>query len=117
MGANVAILWHQHQPYYRNPVGGEYRMPWTFLHAAKDYYDMLRLATEGGGRVTFNLVPSLADQLADYADPAVRDTFLDPLRRHPSELDGEARADLLPRLLFAHPENQIRPLARYFELQ
>ncbi len=117
MGAAVAFLWHMHQPYYRNPVGGEYRMPWTFLHAAKDYYDMLRLAVDGGARVTFNLVPSLVDQLADYADPAVPDTFLDPLRAHPSELRAEARADLLPRLLFAHPENQIRPLPRYHELQ
>jgi alpha-amylase/alpha-mannosidase (GH57 family) len=105
-----------HQPYYRNPVGGEYRMPWTFLHAAKDYYDMLTLAVEAGARVTFNLVPSLLDQLEDYADPGVRDTFLDPLRAPPEDLDPEARADLVPRLFFAHLENQIRPLPRYLEL-
>jgi len=105
-----------HQPYYRNPVGGEYRMPWTFLHAAKDYYDMLRLAVEAGARVTFNLVPSLIDQLEDYSDPAVPDTFLDPLRAHPSELTADTRADLVPRLFLAHLENQIRRFARYFEL-
>ncbi|MFU8856113.1 MAG: glycoside hydrolase [Deferrisomatales bacterium] len=116
MGARVALLWHMHQPYYRNPVGGEYRMPWTFLHAAKDYYDMLALAVEARARVTFNLVPSLLDQLQDYADPGVRDTFLDPLRLHPDELSRDAREDLTPRLFFAHLENQIRPLARYFEL-
>ncbi len=117
MGARIAFLWHMHQPYYRNPVGGEYRMPWTFLHAAKDYYDMLALAVEAGARVTFNLVPSLVDQLEDYADPGVPDTFLDPLRTHPEELSPEAREDLTPRLFFAHLENQIHPLPRYLELQ
>jgi len=116
MAASVAFLWHMHQPYYRNPVGGEYRMPWTFLHAAKDYYDMLRLAVEGGARVTFNLVPSLLDQLEDYAGEGVADTFLDPVRAHPGDLSAEAREDLVPRLLFAHLGNQIGPLPRYAEL-
>lgn len=116
MGGTLALLWHMHQPCYRNAVGGEYRMPWSFLHATKDYYDMLRLAVDAGARVTFNLVPSLLDQLDDYASPGVRDTFLDPLRAHPSELGDEARQDLVPRLFFAHLENQIRPLPRYFDL-
>jgi len=116
VGARVAFLWHMHQPYYRNPVGGEYRMPWTFLHATKDYYDMLALAAEAGARVTFNLVPSLLDQLEDYADPGVSDTFLDPVRAHPAELDADARADLVPRLFFSHLANQITPLPRYLEL-
>ncbi|NTU60551.1 MAG: hypothetical protein HGA98_05790 [Deltaproteobacteria bacterium] len=103
-----------HQPYYRNSVGGEYRMPWSFLHATKDYYDMLRLALDAGARVTFNLVPSLIDQLEDYSTPDVSDTFLDLVRAHPSQLGAEARADLLPRLFFAHLENQIRPLRRFW---
>jgi alpha-amylase/alpha-mannosidase (GH57 family) len=112
----VALLWHMHQPFYRNPVGGEYRMPWTFLHAAKDYYDMLRLAVDGGARVTFNLVPSLVEQLLDYRDPGVEDTFLTPLGAVPGSLNADTRQDLLPRLFFAHLENQIRPLTRYWEL-
>ncbi|MBI5014046.1 MAG: glycoside hydrolase [Deltaproteobacteria bacterium] len=116
MAGAVTLLWHMHQPCYRNAVGGEYRMPWSFLHATKDYYDMLRLALDAGARVTFNLVPSLLDQLDDYSDPGVRDTFLDPLRAHPAELGSEGRRDLLPRLFFAHLDNQIRPLPRFFEL-
>jgi alpha-amylase/alpha-mannosidase (GH57 family) len=105
-----------HQPYYRNPVGGEYLMPWTFLHAAKDYYDMLALAVGAEARVTFNLVPSLLDQLEDYGNPEVRDTFLDPVRADPADLDADTRADLIPRLFFAHLGNQITPLPRYLEL-
>ncbi|MBI5446128.1 MAG: glycoside hydrolase [Deltaproteobacteria bacterium] len=117
MPSAVTLLWHMHQPYYRNSVGGEYRMPWSFLHAAKDYYDMLGLAVEAGARVTFNLVPSLLDQLEDYGNPAVADTFLDLVRPDPSRLNEEARFELLPRLFFANLENQIRPFPRYFELQ
>jgi alpha-amylase/alpha-mannosidase (GH57 family) len=112
----VTLLWHMHQPYYRNPVGGEYRMPWSFLHAAKDYYEMLAHALEAGARVTFNLVPSLLDQLEDYGDRDIRDTFLDLLRPHPSDLSAEARSELLPRLFFANLENQIQSLPRYFDL-
>jgi len=116
MGAAVAVLWHMHQPYYRNPIGGEYRMPWTFLHASKDYRDMLKLAEAAGARVTFNLVPSLLDQLEDYTNPDVNDTFLNALRVHPSELSLEAKAELLPKLLYSNLDRQIKRIPRYFEL-
>ena len=37
---SVAFLWHMHQPYYKDPRTGQYKMPWVRLHALKDYYDM-----------------------------------------------------------------------------
>src|ERR671927_116766 len=36
----LAILWHQHQPYYPDDVAGENPMPWVRLHGVKDYYGM-----------------------------------------------------------------------------
>ena len=42
----VVILWHQHQPYYKDLVTGEYRLPWVRLHALKDYYGMVKLLDE-----------------------------------------------------------------------
>jgi len=39
----VVILWHQHQPFYKDLVTGQYRLPWTRLHALKDYYGMVKL--------------------------------------------------------------------------
>lgn len=116
MAAAVAILWHMHQPYYRNPIGGEYRMPWTFLHASKDYRDMLKLAEKAGAKVTFNLVPSLVDQLEDYSKTEVSDTFLRAVKVHPSELCLEAKATLLPKLLYSNLDRQIKRIPRYFEL-
>ncbi|HID49285.1 MAG TPA: hypothetical protein EYP40_06710, partial [Chromatiales bacterium] len=29
-----------HQPEYRDQRNGEYHLPWTYLHAIKDYVDM-----------------------------------------------------------------------------
>ncbi len=31
----VVILWHQHQPYYKDLVSGEYRLPWVRLARAE----------------------------------------------------------------------------------
>jgi len=28
----VVVLWHQHQPFYKDLVTGQYRLPWTRLH-------------------------------------------------------------------------------------
>ena len=38
--ADLAFLWHMHQPDYRHPDSGEFMLPWVFLHAIKDYTDM-----------------------------------------------------------------------------
>jgi alpha-amylase/alpha-mannosidase (GH57 family) len=116
MAAKLAFLWHMHQPCYYDPAAQRYRMPWVFLHAAKDYYEMLALALEGRARVTFNMVPSLLDQLADYADPAVADAFLVPLRKDPAELNGPEKEALAAQLAMANLENQIRRYPRYFAL-
>src|SRR4030088_2934921 len=64
----VAIIWHMHQPYYRHPQTSEFVLPWVRLHASKDYLHMARLLQEFPGvKVNFTMVPSLRDQLEDYA--------------------------------------------------
>jgi alpha-amylase/alpha-mannosidase (GH57 family) len=57
-----------HQPYYRSARTGAFQMPWARLHAIKDYLDMVQiLAGHPTIHQTFNLVPSLVEQLEDYA--------------------------------------------------
>ncbi len=64
----VAFVWHMHQPYYRSARTGTFQMPWARLHAIKDYLDMVEiLAAYPTIHQTFNLVPSLVEQLEDYA--------------------------------------------------
>lgn len=64
---HVAFIWHQHQPDYRDPFTGIARLPWTRLHAAKDYLHMAELVAEFPSiHCTINFVPSLLDQLGDH---------------------------------------------------
>ena len=74
----VVVLWHQHQPFYKDLVTGQYRLPWVRLHALKDYYGMVKLLDEFPNvHQTFNLVPSLITQIQDYVTGAARDPFLE----------------------------------------
>ena len=64
---NVIFLWHFHQPYYKDNFTGEMLMPWTRLHATKDYYFMGALLKNYPKiHATFNYSPSLLRQLEDY---------------------------------------------------
>jgi len=64
----VAIVWHMHQPWYRHLETGEFSLPWVRLHATKDYLHMAELVRAYPEvHVTFNLVPSLVEQLLMYA--------------------------------------------------
>ena len=72
----VVVLWHQHQPFYKDLVTGEYRLPWVRLHALKDYYGMVKLLDEFPDvHQTFNLVPSLIRQIQDYESGTAQDPF------------------------------------------
>ena len=64
----VVLCWHMHQPYYRDAVEGEYKLPWTYLHAIKDYEDMVALLEENpAARAVVNFTPTLLEQIHDYA--------------------------------------------------
>jgi alpha-amylase/alpha-mannosidase (GH57 family) len=67
----VALLWHLHQPDYRDPVDGEPTMPWARLHALRGYRDLLVEAIRRPLPATINVVPSLLDQLEHYASGGV----------------------------------------------
>jgi alpha-amylase/alpha-mannosidase (GH57 family) len=65
---NLVMLWHMHQPQYRDPATGRYLLPWTRLHALKDYWGMVKVLEEFPGvHATFNFVPLLAEQIEEYA--------------------------------------------------
>jgi len=64
---DVAFVWNQHQPFYRDASAGRFIMPWLRLHAAKDYYQMASILERYPTiRQTFNLTPSLLEQLEEY---------------------------------------------------
>ena len=65
----ISIIWHQHQPFYAtDPATGLVVAPWVRLHAAKDYVDMAKMLEDYPKiHATFNLTPSLIQQLDDLA--------------------------------------------------
>jgi len=114
---SVNFLWHMHQPYYRDDLSGEIIMPWVFLHAIKDYYDMpWYLEKFPKIKATFNLVPSLLVQLGAYEDPEVNDKFLKALRKPVDKLTEKEREYIVEYLFFSNEHNMVRPLPRYHEL-
>ena len=73
----LCFLWHMHQPFYKDLATGEYKLPWTRLHALKDYYGMVEILREFPNvRQTFNLVPSMMAQVEEYARGEARDPYL-----------------------------------------
>ena len=113
----VILLWHQHQPFYKDLVTGEYRLPWVRLHALKDYYGMVKLLDEFPNvHQNFNLVPSLMAQIQDYVAGTAQDPFLEVAAKPAKDLDGEERRFALQYLFQANPQNLIGRYPRYREL-
>ncbi|HEY1270529.1 MAG TPA: glycoside hydrolase family 57 protein [Terriglobales bacterium] len=113
----VIVLWHQHQPLYKDLVTGEYRLPWVRLHALKDYYGMVKVLEEFPGvHQTFNLVPSLISQIQDYVSGAAQDPFLDVAATPARDLNLQQRRFALQYLFQANPVNLIGRYPRYREL-
>src|SRR5579872_688510 len=110
----VIILWHQHQPFYKDLVTGEYRLPWVRLHALKDYYGMVKLLDEFPNvHQTFNLVPSLITQIQDYVDGTAHDPFLKVAARPAKDLTTTERRFALQYLFQANPVHMIGRYPRY----
>lgn len=113
----VIVLWHQHQPFYKDLVTGEYRLPWVRLHGLKDYYGMVKLLDEFPNvHQTFNLVPSLIRQLEDYVGGSAHDPFLDVAAKSAADLTPNERHFALQYLFQANPVNMIGRYPRYREL-
>jgi alpha-amylase/alpha-mannosidase (GH57 family) len=113
----LCFLWHMHQPFYKDLWTGEYKLPWTRLHALKDYAGMVQILAEFPKiRQTFNLVPSMIAQIEEYAEGKASDPFLD-VAVIPAEDLTESQRHFMQRYLFqAHVEHMIYRYPRYREL-
>lgn len=113
----IAFYWHMHQPYYRDDESGIIEMPWVFLHALKDYYEMLwHLKRYPALKATFNLSPALLEQLRLYDDPGVNDGLLNLFRRPCDTLDESEMQWVVRFAGSADYEHQILVQPRYAEL-
>ena len=108
-----------HQPSYRT-ADGEFRQPWVYLHAVKDYADMAwHLERVPAARAVVNFTPVLLDQLHDYAEQFARGTFKDGLLRALQRGDAdtpELRPALAYALCRANYDRMVRRYAPYERL-
>lgn len=113
----LTIIWHQHQPYYKDLVSGEMVLPWVRLHGVKDYYGMARLLSEFPGvKCTINLVPSMLAQLQDYVDGKATDGFLRRTEIPADSLSIEDSCYILDHFFMAQWDRMIRVHPRYKQL-
>jgi alpha-amylase/alpha-mannosidase (GH57 family) len=106
-----------HQPQYRDASSGEYVLPWTYLHAIKDYVDMAaHLEQVPGARAVVNFTPVLLEQIAEYAQrisahlthgAPLGDAVLACLGDEPLPVEPERRLALLRALVRANHERLI----------
>lgn len=113
----ISFLWHMHQPYYKDPLSGLYKLPWVRLHGTKDYLDMLEILSEFPDiRQTFNFTPSLLEQITDYASDISQDKYLELTLKAAADLTLDEKVFLLENFFLANWDNMIRPFPRYYEL-
>jgi alpha-amylase/alpha-mannosidase (GH57 family) len=118
---DVVFCWHMHQPQYRRAFDGRYQLPWTYLHAIKDYSDMAwHLEQVPGARAVVNFTPILLDQLDDYVRQFASGDFRDPLLQtlaDPSSVRPADRPHIIDALFRANQERMIGRYPQYERLR
>src|SRR5580658_572318 len=115
-----------HQPQYRDAFTGQYALPWTYLHAIKDYTDMAaHLEGDEAARAVVNFTPVLIEQLEDIAarvaghlksGTALPDPVLALLSQQPVPTEPTPRLALLNACLRAQRKQMIERFGPYLEL-
>lgn len=111
---HLAFIWHMHQPMYRKPHTHHYMMPWVRLHGTKDYLDMLLMVQQYPRlKHTFNFVPSLLEQLEDYAEGHATDDYLLLSRKPVNTLTPQDKQTILESFFDLNWEHMLFPYPRY----
>jgi alpha-amylase/alpha-mannosidase (GH57 family) len=119
----LVLMWHMHQPEFRDQNTGEFLHPWVYLHALKDYSDMAaHLERHPGVKAVINLVPILLDQLEDYADQFATGRLRDPylrllVRPELHTLDRSERKRILDQCFRANHSTMVEPFPAYRRLR
>ena len=123
---SVVLLWHMHQPEYRDMRSGRVHLPWTYLHAIKDYVDMAaHLEAVPEARAVVNFAPILLEQIEDYIEQitayleghgAIRDPVLAELAEPALPGNEKARLRLMQDCLRANQERMIERFEPYQRL-
>jgi alpha-amylase/alpha-mannosidase (GH57 family) len=113
----LVVLWHMHQPQYRDPETGAYVLPWTRMHALKDYWGMVEVLRDFPEfHATFNVVPSLGLQLEEYASGKFNEPWFELAFKNADELTREDKAEIIARAFQLNHERLMTRWPRFVEL-
>ncbi len=114
---HLVVLWHMHQPQYRDPESGRYVLPWTRLHAIKDYWGMVRVLQDSPRfHATFNVVPSLGMQIEEYASGKFDEPWFALASKKAEVLNREDKTEILARAFQLNHERLLARWPRFVEL-
>src|SRR5579859_1646330 len=114
---HLVLLWHMHQPQYRDPESGKYLLAWTRLHALKDYFGMVAMLKDFPNfHATFNVVPALGTQLEEYASGKFNEPWFSLAFKRAEELTREDKAEVLARAFQLNHERLMSRWPRFVEL-
>jgi len=92
-------------------------MPWVRLHGTKDYLDMVEILEKYPAvHQTFNLVPSLVEQLEDYTQRSAKEKFLELSYKPAKELTPQEKGFILGNFFSISKERVISISPRYYAL-
>jgi len=104
-----------HQPFYKDALTGRYSLPWVRLHAAKDYLHMAEVLAEYPRvKATFNFVPSLVEQIEDYAERRAEDRWEQISRKE--RPDDDDKRFMLESFFSISWDRFIRRYPRYWQI-
>lgn len=114
---NLALIYHMHQPYYKNLLTAESSLPWVRLHGVKDYLDMVQILEKFPQmKLTFNVVPSLFEQIEDYNHSRLKDKYLQLSQKPADQLTKIDKEFILQNFFSINPEKVISFSPRYYQL-
>ena len=113
----LALIWHMHQPDYRDPDTGTHMLPWTRLHAMRGYRDIPAISeTCPWFKQTVNFSPVLLDQIVNLTNNPEKDHFYELASKHTSDLTDSEKDFLLRHCFFINWDVRVKPNQRYNQL-
>ncbi len=114
---SIAFYWHMHQPVYQLSPEGDYLMPWTRLHAVKDYLDMITMLDDFKTiKLNVNLVPVLLDAFIDYGEKGMHDLHSRLTVTPVENLTADDKEFILNNFFDANYQTMILPYDEYNRL-
>ena len=114
---SIAFYWHMHQPVYQLTPDSDYIMPWTRLHAVKDYLDMLTIIKNYQNiKLNFNIVPILIDSFIRYGENDFHDIHSRISVKPVEDLTDEDKNFIINNFFDANYQYMIMPLKEYDRL-